>query len=52
LTPHLERLPSQVEQRAFTDEIVARYLEIVPPTQQASYATYVYVCATMIATST
>jgi trans-aconitate 2-methyltransferase len=52
LTPHLERLPSEVEQQAFIEELVARYLEIVPSTQkQAGSATYVYVCATMIATS-
>jgi trans-aconitate 2-methyltransferase len=53
LTPHLERLPSEVERRAFIDELVARYLEIVPSTQkQASCPTYVYVCATLMATST
>jgi trans-aconitate 2-methyltransferase len=52
LTPHLDRLPSEVERRAFIDELVARYLEIMPSKQkQASSATYIYGCATMIAAS-
>jgi hypothetical protein len=52
LTPHLERLPGEEDKRAFMEELVTRYLALMPPTQSnAGRTTYVYVCATMIATS-
>jgi trans-aconitate methyltransferase len=52
LTPHLNRLPSEEEIRVFMEELVGRYLEIVPPTpEQRCKATYVYVCARMVANS-
>jgi trans-aconitate 2-methyltransferase len=52
LTPHLDRLPGEDEKRAFMEELVSRYLEIMPPTRQkACRATYVYVCAKMVATA-
>jgi trans-aconitate methyltransferase len=52
LTPHLERLPGEEDKRAFMEELVTRYLALMPPTQNnAGHTTYVYVCATMIATT-
>ena len=52
LTPHLDRLSGEDEKRAFMEELVSRYLEIVPPARQkACQATYVYVCAKMVATA-
>jgi trans-aconitate methyltransferase len=52
LTPHLERLPGEEDKRAFMEELVTRYLALMPSTQNnAGPTTYVYVCATMIATS-
>jgi trans-aconitate methyltransferase len=51
LTPHLERIPGEEDKQAFMDELVARYLEILPsPQKSANGVTYVYVCATMVAT--
>ena len=50
LTPHLERLTSKEDQRAFMEELVTRYRATMPPTQTGQ-PTYVYVCATMIATA-
>lgn len=50
LTPHLVRLPSDDEKRIFTEELVSRYLEIVPPARKGTIgATYVYECALMVA---
>jgi trans-aconitate 2-methyltransferase len=52
LTPHLERLPGEEDKRAFMEELVTRYLALMPPTQNnTGHTTYVYVCASMIATS-
>jgi trans-aconitate 2-methyltransferase len=52
LTPHLDRLPGEDEKRAFMEELVSRYLEITAPARQrVSRATYVYVCAKMVATA-
>ncbi|MFI4869305.1 MAG: class I SAM-dependent methyltransferase [Steroidobacterales bacterium] len=52
VTPHLDRLPGEDEKRAFMEELVRRYLEITPPARQKAYAaTYVYVCAKMVATA-
>jgi trans-aconitate methyltransferase len=52
LTPHLVRLPGEEHQRAFMEELVSRYLAMMPPTnRKTSQVTYVCVCATMIATS-
>ena len=52
LTPHLDRLPGEDEKRAFMEELVNRYLEIMPPARpNACAATYVYVCAKMVATA-
>lgn len=52
LTPHLDRLPGEDEKRAFMEELVNRYLEIMRPARgNASGATYVYVCAKMVATA-
>jgi trans-aconitate 2-methyltransferase len=48
LAPHLSRLPAEEEKQMFMDELVGRYLEIVPPPQERSCkSTYVYVCAKM-----
>jgi hypothetical protein len=48
----LERLTGEDDKRAFMEELVTRYRAMMPPTQtKTSQATYVYVCATMIATS-
>ena len=52
LTPHLERLPGEEDKRAFMEELVRRYLALMPRTQNnAGHTTYTYVCATLIATS-
>jgi trans-aconitate methyltransferase len=52
LTPHLDRLPGEDEKRAFMEELVNRYLEIMRPARHnACGATYVYVCAKMVATA-
>jgi trans-aconitate methyltransferase len=52
LTPHLQRLPGEEDKRAFMEELVTRYLALMPSTQNnAGHTTYTYVCATMIATS-
>ena len=52
LAPHLSRLPAEDEKQMFMDELIGRYLEIVPPTQgRKCKATYVYVCAKMVAKS-
>lgn len=52
LTPHLERLTGEDDKRAFMEELVTRYRAMMPPTRtKTSQSTYVYVCATMIATS-
>ena len=52
LTPHLEHLSGEEDERAFMEEPVTRYLAMMPPTKRnTSQVTYVYVCATMIATS-
>jgi len=51
LTPHLQRLPREEDKRAFMEELVTRYLVMTRPIQKTGHATYVYVCATMIATS-
>ena len=52
LTPHLDRLPGEDEKRAFMEELVSRYLEIMSPAgPKACQATYVYVCAKMVATA-
>jgi trans-aconitate methyltransferase len=52
LTPHLERLPSEEDKRAFMEELVTRYLAVMPPARtKSSQTNYVYVCGTMIATS-
>jgi trans-aconitate methyltransferase len=50
LTPHLERLAREEDKRAFMEELVTRYQAMMPPTQTGQ-PTYVYVCATMMATS-
>jgi len=51
-TPHLQRLPGEEDKRAFMEELVMRYLALMPSTQNnAGHTTYTYVCATMIATS-
>jgi trans-aconitate 2-methyltransferase len=50
LTPHLVRLPSGDEKRMFMEELVAGYLEAMPPARRGSIgATYVYDCAILIA---
>src|SRR4029077_17252790 len=52
LTPHLQRLPGEEDKRAFMEELVTRYLALMPPTpDNAGHMSYVYVCATMLATS-
>lgn len=52
LTPHLDRLPGEDEKRAFMEELVSRYLGIMAPARQkVCRATYVYVCAKMVATA-
>jgi len=52
VTPHLQRLPGEEDKRAFMEELVTRYLALMPSTQyNAGHTSYVYVCATMIATS-
>jgi len=50
LAPHLVRLSGADEQRIFMEELVGRYLEIVPPARKGTIgATYVYECAVMVA---
>jgi trans-aconitate 2-methyltransferase len=52
LTPHLSRLCDEDEKQMFMEELVGKYLEIVPPTQERNCkATYVYVCAKLVAKS-
>jgi hypothetical protein len=52
LAPHLSRLHDEDEKQMFMEELVGRYLEIVPPTQERKCkAPYVYVCAKMVAIS-
>jgi trans-aconitate 2-methyltransferase len=44
LTPHLQRLPGEEDKRAFMEELVTRYLALMPSTQNnAGHTSYTYV---------
>jgi trans-aconitate 2-methyltransferase len=50
LTPHLVRLSGIDEKRIFMEELVSRYLDIMPSARKGTNrATYVYDCAVMFA---
>jgi len=41
LTPHLQHLPGEEDKRAFMEELVTRYLALMPSTQNnAGHTTY------------